>query len=71
MKAYIKKKKNIKFGNAEIQKQKFHRHKRSISIKNIDINKILVPLLVNRDLNISLASKMIKKLGIYVYFSKK
>ena len=37
MKAYTK---NIKFGDIEIQKQKFHHHKGSISIKNIDIDKI-------------------------------
>ena len=32
----------IKFGDIEIQKQKFHQHKEPISIKNIDINKVLV-----------------------------
>ena len=32
----------MKFGDIEIQKQKFHHHKESISIKNIDINKIVV-----------------------------
>ena len=32
----------IKFGDIEIGKQKFHQHKRPISIKNIDINKIVV-----------------------------
>ena len=32
----------IKFGDIEIQKQKFHQHKGLISIKNIDIDKILV-----------------------------
>ena len=32
-------KKNIKFGDTEIEKHKFHQHKRSISISNIDINK--------------------------------
>ena len=31
-----------KFGNFEIEKQKFHQHKRPISIKNIDIHKIVV-----------------------------
>ena len=31
-----------KVGDIEIAKQKFHQHKRPISIKNIDINKILV-----------------------------
>ena len=34
--------KNIKFGDIEIEKQKFHQHKEPISIKNIDINKITV-----------------------------
>ena len=29
----------IKFGDIEIRKQKFHQHKRPVSIKNIDINK--------------------------------
>ena len=32
----------IKFGDIEIQKQKRHQHKAPISIKNIDINKIVV-----------------------------
>ena len=32
----------IKFGNIEIQKQKFHQHKGPISIKNIHINKTAV-----------------------------
>ena len=32
----------IKFGDTEIEKQKFHQHKGPISIKNIDINKIVV-----------------------------
>ena len=31
----------IKCGDIEIEKQKFHQHKRPISIKNIDINKIV------------------------------
>ena len=34
--------KNIKFDDIEIQKQKFYQHKVPISIKNIDINKIVV-----------------------------
>ena len=33
--------KNINFGDIEIEKQKFHQHKRPISINNIDINKIV------------------------------
>ena len=32
----------IKFGDIEIERQKFHQRKRPISIKNIDINKIVV-----------------------------
>ena len=32
----------IKFGDIKIQKPKFHQHKRPISIKNIDINEIVV-----------------------------
>ena len=45
MKAYIKMGIKItKFADIEIEKQKFHQHKRPISIKkNIDINKIVVP----------------------------
>ena len=32
----------IKLGDIKIEKQTFHQHKRLISIKNIDINKIVV-----------------------------
>ena len=32
----------IKFGDIKIQKQKLQQHKGPISIKNIDINKIVV-----------------------------
>ena len=32
----------IKFDDIEIKKQKFHQHKRPVSIKNVDINKIVV-----------------------------
>ena len=42
LKGYMKIEKVIKFGNTEIQKQKFHQHKELISIKNIDIKKIVV-----------------------------
>ena len=31
----------IKFGDIEIEKQKFHQHKRPISMKNININKMV------------------------------
>ena len=43
LKAYIKIEKTIiKFGDTKIKKQKFHQDKTPISIKNIDINKIVV-----------------------------
>ena len=32
----------IKFDDIETQKQKFHQHKEPISIKNIDINKLVL-----------------------------
>ena len=31
----------LKFGDIEIEKQKFHQHKRPISMKNININKMI------------------------------
>ena len=75
MKAYIKIEKTItKFGDIEIQKQKFHQRKGPISIKNIDINKIVVSNKIyfgKKDLNISLATKMLKKLDPCAYFSAK
>ena len=75
MKAYIKIEKTItKFGDIEIQKQKFHQRKGPISIKNIDINKIVVSNKIyfgKKDLNISLATKMLKKLDPCIYFSPK
>ena len=42
MNAHIKMEKNVKFGDIETKKQKFHQHKELISIKNIDMNKITV-----------------------------
>ena len=63
MEAYIKIEEIIKFSDVEIQKQKFCQHRRPISIKNIDINKIVVSLkvsLVKRDLNISMTTKMLQ-----------
>ena len=43
LKVYIKMVKTIiKFGDNEIEKEKFHQHKRPISINKIDINKIVV-----------------------------
>ena len=63
----------INFSDIEIEKQKFHQHKRPISIKIIDINKIVVSNKVSfgkKDLNISLGTKMLKKLDLYVYISQ-
>ena len=42
MYTFIRMEKIIKFGDIEIQKQKYHQHKELISIKNLDINKIVV-----------------------------
>ena len=53
----------IKSGDIEIEKQKFQQHKKPISIKNIDINKMVVSNKVavgKRVLNILLAMKMLK-----------
>ena len=52
-----------KSGDIEIEKQKFQQHKKPISIKNIDINKMVVSNKVSfgkRVLNILLAMKMLK-----------
>ena len=58
MKAYKKKEIIIKRGGTEIQKQSFHQHEGSISIKNIDINKIVI----------SDKSPLIKKKGCRYFF---
>ena len=61
----------IKFGDIEIQKQKFHQHKAPISIKNIDINKILVSHKVSfgkKSFKYFIGYKDGKKLNPYVYF---
>ena len=54
----------MKFGNIEIEGQKFLLHKRPASIKIIDINKILASNKFSfgkkRFSNISLATKMLK-----------
>ena len=75
LKAQIKLEKIIiKSGDTEIQKQKFYQHKGPISIKNTDINKIVVSNKVffgKKDLNISLVIKMIKKLDPYIHSSPK
>ena len=52
----------IKFDDIEIQKQKFHQHKKPISIKNRDINKTVSKKVAfgKKGLNILLATKMLK-----------
>ena len=74
-----KQKKKNKKKNGKIQKQNktkkiFNRHKEPISIKNIDINKVIVSNKVpfgKKNLNILFATKILEKLGLYVYFSQK
>ena len=66
--------KNIKFGDIEIQKQKYCQHKGPISIKNIDNNKIVVSNKVSfgkKGLKYFIGYKDAKKLNLYVYFSQK
>ena len=75
MKSYIKIEKVIKIDDIEIEKEKFHQHKETTSIKKIEIliqeQYPIRSLLVKKDLNILLASRMLKKLDLYVYFCQK
>ena len=71
MKPYIEMDKEIiKFDNTEIEEYKFHQYKSSISINDIGINELVVfnkfPF-DNKILNISLATKMMKKVDLYAY----
>ena len=55
----------IKFEVVEIEKNIFHEHKRPISVKNIETNKIVVSnkvSLVKKDLNLLQATKIQKKI---------
>ena len=64
----------IKFCDIEIEKQKFHQHKRPASIKNIDINKIVVSSKVSfgkKGLKYLIGYKNTKKIDLYVYFCQK
>ena len=73
MKAYKKKEIIIKRGGTEIQKQSFHQYEGPISIKNIDINKIVVSDKVSFDkkgVDISLASQMLKNRPLFIFFFK-
>ena len=69
-----KNKKIIKFGDIEIQKRKCHPVKESISIKNIDINKIVVSNKVSfakKGFKYFTGYKDAKKFDAYVYFYQK
>ena len=64
----------IKFGDIEIEKQKFHQHKIPISIKNIDINEIVVSNKVSfgkKGFKYFIGNKEAKKLDLYMCFSQK
>ena len=74
MKSYTKIEKAIvKSGDIEIQKQKFHQHKRPISIKNIAINKIVYNKVSfgKKGFKYFIDYKGSKKTKPYVYFSQK
>ena len=64
----------IRIGDIEIEKQKFHQHEELISLKKLYINTITVSSKVvfgNKGLNISLATRMLEKLDLNVYFCQK
>ena len=54
-----------------MQNQKFHQHKRPISIKNVDIEKIVVSNKVRfgkKGFKYFIGYKDAKKLNLYIYF---
>ena len=64
----------IKFGDVKSTKQKFHQHKLPISIKNIDINKIVVSNKVffgKKVFTYFIGWKDDKGLDFHVYFPQK
>ena len=73
MEVYIKMgKKIIKFGNTEIEKQKFHQHKGLILTSNIDINKLILSNKVScgkKTFKYFIGYKDAKKVHFYGYFS--
>ena len=67
-------KKITKFGDIEIKKQKFQQNKRPVSMKNIDINKMVVSNKVSFNktgFKYFIGYKDAKKRYLYVYFSEK
>ena len=64
----------IKFDDIKIPKQKFHQHKRPISIKNVDIDKIVVSSkvpFVKKGFKYCIGYKDAKRLSLHVYFYQK
>ena len=64
----------IKFDDAEIEELKFHQYKSSISIKDIDINKIVASNKFpfgKQDFKYFISCKNTKKLGLYAYSFQK
>ena len=64
----------IKFGKIDIQKQKFHQHKRPISINDIDIHKMIVSNKFSfgkKGFKYFIGYKDDKKIYPYAYFSQK
>ena len=62
----------IKFGDIKIEKQKFHQHKILISIKNIDINEIVLSNKISfgkKGFKYFIGYKEAKKSDLYMYFS--
>ena len=58
----------MKSDDTEIEKYKYHQNKSPISINDIDVSKKVVNFpLVNKILNISLVTNILKKLGLYAY----
>ena len=64
----------IKFGNTEIENQKFDQHKSFILVKNIDINKIVVSNKVSfgkRSFKYFIGHKDAKKVRLFCIFFPK
>ena len=64
----------IKFDDAEIEEFKFHQYKSSISINDIDTNKIVASNKFpfgKQDLKYFIGCKNTKKLGLYAYSFQK
>ena len=72
LKLYIKtNEKIIKFDSTEMEEYNFHQNRSPILINDVDINKMVVSYnnlpLVNKILNISFFTKILRKLDLYVY----